>query len=187
MGPTTTLRREHDELCRVINAADRKTELFTKTRQIDGDWVRSFVDFSRRYTEDFHQAKEERLLLRRLRERAPAETLGVIGVMLAEHRGGRVRMDRLLDHLPAAEEGDETAVLSATEQLSAYVRLLEEHIAQEHNVLFPLAERVLAEDDVRWLERASAEVELEEFGAEERARLDALAVYLADDGDGDDR
>ncbi|HSL96750.1 MAG TPA: hemerythrin domain-containing protein [Thermoleophilia bacterium] len=184
MGPTTRLRREHQELCRVINAADRKTELFVRTGRVDGAWVRSFVEFSRGFTEGFHQAKEERLLLRRLRERAPAETLGVIGAMLAEHEGGRVRMDRLLDRLPAAEEGDETAVLLATEQLSAYVCLLEAHIAQEHNVLFPLAERVLAEDDVRWLDRASEEVELGELGVDERARLDALAAYLAGDGGG---
>lgn len=185
MGLTTRLRREHQELCRVINAADRKAELFMRTGQVDGEWVRSFVEFSRRYTEDFHQAKEERLLLRRLRERAPAETLGVIGVMLAEHEGGRTRMDRLLERLPAAEEGDATAVLLATEQLSAYVCLLETHIAQEHNVLFPLAERVLAEDDLRWLDRAADEVESSELGADERARLDALAMYLA--GDGGDR
>jgi len=184
MGPTTRLRHEHQDLCRVINAANRKTELFMRTGRLEGDWVRSFVEFSRRYTEDFHQAKEERLLLRRLRERAPAETLGVIGVMLAEHEGGRKRLDRLLERLPAAEEGDESAVLQATEQLSAYVCLLGAHIAQEHNVLFRLAERVLGEDDVRWLDRASEEVELGELGVDERARLDALVVYLAGDGDG---
>lgn len=179
MGPTTTLRHEHEEICVVLNAADRKAHSFTNDRRIDGEWVRSFAEFSRRFTVGFHQAKEERLLFRRLREQAPGETLALISAMLAEHEGEQRRMNRLLDHLEEAESGDDAAVLLAAEQLSAYVCLFEAHIAQEHNVLFPLADRLLSEEDVLWLDRASDELELEELEAGERDRLRDLGRRLA--------
>jgi hemerythrin-like domain-containing protein len=180
MGPTQTLRREHEAVCLVVNAADRKAAAIAESGRLDGEWTRGFVEFSRRFTDGCHHTKEERHLFARLQEKAPEETRAIVTAMLAEHEGGRERVRRLLEHLEAAERGDEAAIALVAEQLSAYSGLLRSHIAKENNVLFPLADRLLAEDDTRALDEAFEDVESSEMGEGEHERLHALAERLGE-------
>jgi hemerythrin-like domain-containing protein len=180
MAPTQTLRHEHEAVCLVVNAADRKAAATLESGQVDGRWVREFVEFSRGFTDRCHHLKEERHLFQHLHARSPDETQALIDSMLAEHEGGRERVRRLLEHLEAAEAGDETATALVAEQLSAYSQLLRSHIAKENNVLFPLADRVLTEDDRSALDEAFEQVEREEMGSGEHERLHALAERLTE-------
>jgi len=177
---TATLRHEHQAVCLVLSASDREVVRIRESGRLDGDWLRDFTEFSRRFTDGCHHRKEERHLFTLLHERAPAETDAIVRAMLAEHDGGRERIGRLLSCLEAAEAGDESAVAAAAEQLSAYSRLLHAHIAKEHNVLFPLAERLLTEQELQALDEAFEVVERDEMGPGEHERLHALAGRLAE-------
>jgi hemerythrin-like domain-containing protein len=181
MPATAELRREHQDVCLVVNAADRQASTIRETRRVDADWIRDFVEFSRAFTDGCHHSKEERHLFPLLQERAPELTRGPVGVMLAEHDGGRERIRRLLACLEQAEAGDAAAVATAAEQLAAYSQLLRSHIAKENNVLFPLADRVLTDEDQVALDAAFERVEHEETGAGEHERLHSLAERLAGD------
>ena len=84
--------------------------------------------------------------------------------MLQEHEGGRERIRRLEAALDASGGGRDGAAETAAENLSAYAALLRSHIAKENNVLFPLAERLLSDDDRRTLAAAFERIEEEVAG-----------------------
>ena len=98
--------------------------------------------------------------------------------MQEEHEGGRERIRRLEVALDAVEKGDGGAGPAAAENLSAHAALLRSHIAKENNVLFPLAERLLSDDDRRELGAAFDRIEEEETGAGEHERFARIAEAL---------
>ena len=103
---------------------------------------------------------------------------GLVAAMLQEHEGGRERIRRLEAALDAMEAGETGAVETAAENLSAYAALLRSHIAKENNVLFPLAERLLSDDDRRTLVAAFERIEEEVAGQGEHERFMRIAEEL---------
>jgi hemerythrin-like domain-containing protein len=65
------------------------------------------------------------------------------------------------------------------ENLKLYAFLLPLHIGKEDTVLFPLADKVLDQDDQRLLAERFARVEAEEGSAAARERYHAMAHALA--------
>jgi hemerythrin-like domain-containing protein len=177
MGPTAVLRHEHELVCRALAGADALAEQARRSGSVDDAAVRDFIEFARFFTDGCHHAKEERLLFPRLRERGAAASAPV-AAMLQEHEGGRERVRRLEAALDAAAAGDADAVARVAENLSAYAALLRAHIAKENNVLFPLADRLLTDDDQRDLDAAFELVEADETGPGEHERLAAIADRL---------
>ena len=177
MGPTATLRHEHELVCRALAGADALAEEARTSGTVREEPVRDFIEFARYFTDGCHHAKEERFLFPRLRERG-AQASAPVAAMLQEHEGGRERVRRLEAALDAVAGGDRDAVSRVAENLSAYAALLRSHIAKENNVLFPLADRLLDDGDRRELAQAFERVEAEETGVDEHARLAAIADRL---------
>ena len=98
--------------------------------------------------------------------------------MLQEHEGGRERIRRLEAALDASGGGRDRRRRTAAENLSAYAALLRSHIAKENNVLFPLAERLLSDDDRRELAAAFERIEEEVAGQGEHERFMRIAEEL---------
>ncbi len=177
MGPTATLRHEHELVCRALAGADALAEVARESGVVNADDVRDFIEFARLFTDGCHHAKEERHLFPVLRERG-AQASAPVAAMLQEHEGGRERVRRLEAALDATAAGDADAVGRVAENLSAYAALLRSHIAKENNVLFPLADRLMNADDQREVEAAFERVEAEETGPGEHQRLAAIADRL---------
>jgi hemerythrin-like domain-containing protein len=180
MEPTAVLRHEHELVCRALAGADALAEA-ARAGHVDVRGARSFVEFARGFTDGCHHTKEERLLFPLVVERDPRLEAGPVAAMLHEHEGGRERIRRLDAALDAVEGGDDGAAADVAENLAAYAALLRAHIAKENNVLFPMAERVLTEQDERELEAAFERVELEETGPGEHERFARIAEELGGD------
>jgi hemerythrin-like domain-containing protein len=176
MEPTATLRHEHEVVCRTLAGADALADTARESGAVDVAAVRDFIEFAGSYTEGSHGAKEERFLFPRLCER-DAKAESPVATMLREHDGARERVHRLQAALDAVAAGDGSAVATVVENLSAYGALLRSHIAQEHNVVFHLADQLLTEADRRELTQAFEGIE-QEIGLEEHQRLAAIADRL---------
>jgi hemerythrin-like domain-containing protein len=129
-----------------------------------GEWA---LDFVRRFADGCHHAKEEQALFPLLEARGIPRRDGPIGAMLLEHQEGRglvADMERALvaRDLPGF-------VASA----GAWAGLLRAHIAKERNVLFPMGERRLGDEDDRALVQHFAAIEREAGGDALHARLHA--------------
>ncbi|HCA47068.1 MAG TPA: hemerythrin [Armatimonadetes bacterium] len=180
MGPTSTLRHEHEIILLVLNGIERGAGSLRATLLDDPDWLDTIVDFVRNFADRCHHGKEERHLFPRLEERGIPGAGGPIGVMLQEHEQGRAFIRSVAGAAPEARAGDTEAMDIASEALLAYVSLLRSHIAKENDVLFMMAERVLTPEDQTELGAAFDRVEADEMGEGTHERYHELAHQLGE-------
>jgi hemerythrin-like domain-containing protein len=179
MTPTETLKHEHQIILLVLEAAQREAETIRQSGRFDEAKVRKFLEFFREFVDRCHHSKEEKHLFAQMEGAAP-ESAGPISMMLREHQEGR----RMLGVLAAAVEKSDAASGAASansvrEGLLAYADLLRQHIFKEDSVLYPLAERVLDEDDRQELAEGFELVESQELGAGTHEKYHQLAHELA--------
>ena len=112
-----------------------------------GDWRRArqaaqiFIDDT-----EAHFRNEEQVLFPALEAAAPT-AVGPTGVMRAEHAQMR---ELFQDLLQAIERQDADSLSDSVETL---LLLMQQHNAKEENVLYPMADRVLAPDLLARLDR----------------------------------
>ena len=179
MTPIEILKHEHEVILMVLDAAQREAETLGATATVDAERIRKFLDFFRNFADRCHHAKEENHLFRRMIERGFPSEAGPIAVMLADHDQGRAYLKAVEQSLPAASGGDESAVGAISGHLREYVDLLRQHIDKENNVLYVMADQILAEQDQSELSEAFDRVEAEEMGEGTHEKFHRLAHELA--------
>ncbi len=98
-------------------------------------------------------------------------------MMLMEHEMGRTLVGRISENLDLYEKGN-ASVDDVAGPCQEYLELLGQHILKENNVLYPLGESVMSEqDDTQNL--GCYEDREEEIGAETREDLIRLAEEMA--------
>jgi hemerythrin-like domain-containing protein len=177
--PTDVLRHEHQVILMVLDAAEQEAASIAATGMVDAGRVEKMVDFIRTFADRCHHAKEEDLLFARMAERGFPPHAGPIGVMLHEHEQGRAHVRAVAEALPAAAEGDAAALTRVRENLVGYAALLRAHIYKEDNILYPMADQALSEDDQRALAEGFERVEREELGEGVHEYYHRLAHELA--------
>jgi hemerythrin-like domain-containing protein len=171
------LKHEHKIVLLVLDGVLKEIELIKETRTVNVDKIMRVIDFLKNFTDKCHHSKEEDHLFQRMIDRGMTGTNGPISVMLAEHTEGRRLVKSIEDALPEAEK-DPKAVESIQQDLGSYVVLLKAHIDKEDNILYPLAEELLTDQDMKELEEAFEKIELEEMGEGEHEKYHQLAHEL---------
>jgi hemerythrin-like domain-containing protein/uncharacterized protein (DUF2249 family) len=170
---TGALRHEHEVILRALALLERVTPGMAAGAPAARTALPRLVEFFRTFADRCHHAKEEQHLFPALERRGVPREGGPVGVMLVEHDQGRRLLAAMLADDPRA----------AVEAAQTYIALLRAHIDKENDVLFALAEQVLADEEQQGLLRAFDAVEREAVGpgVHERllAELDALEQELA--------
>ena len=164
MKPTEELIHEHEVIRHVLRAAADEAQKMSSTAVIRPELIEMMLDFFRNFADKCHHGKEENHLFSLLEQRGMSRESGPVAVMLMEHVEGRRRLSNIAGLLPAARQGDEDAIRALSENLIAYVYLLDNHITKENSVLFPMADSILTPEDQENLEKAFIKVEEEEIG-----------------------
>ena len=179
MTPIEILKHEHEVILMVLDAAQREAETLGATATVDAERIRKFLDFFRNFADRCHHAKEENHLFRRMIERGFPSEAGPIAVMLAEHDQGRVHLKAVEESLALASSGDASAAAKVRDHLIGYAELLRQHIDKENNVLYVMADQILAEQDRSALSEAFDRVEAEDMGEGTHEKFHRLAHELA--------
>ncbi len=158
MKPTELLMTEHRVIESVLDAAEAFASEVRAGRPVDLGMVEKVLDFIKTFADRCHHAKEEDILFEAMGPLPPVQ------VMRMEHDMGRAHVRAASDSLPGARQGDEEALRSLSEGLMGYVSLLREHIYKEDNILYPMANQMLGEDDQRRIEAQFEEVEQRDLG-----------------------
>jgi hemerythrin-like domain-containing protein len=175
MRPTEELVREHEVIQAVLDAAWAESARIAETSAVRADITGMLLDFFRGFTDRCHHSKEERHLFPMLGSKGLPQDRGPIAVMLFEHAEGRRLLSAVERGLKSAVENDASAWRSIAENLASYVNLLQDHIAKENGVLFPMADRILSSDDQLILHDAFERVEEMEAGSGAHGRYHELA------------
>ncbi len=141
------LRDEHDAMSALLHTLVLMVaQARANGRAPDFGALRAMLFYVSEFPEKRHHRKESDVLFPRLRARTPLAR-PVFDQLDAEHERGQARI-RALEHALTEYEilGDARAE-SFEQALRRYVDFYREHMALEENVIFPLAERHLSEED----------------------------------------
>lgn len=180
MTPTGILKHEHEIIQLVLGRAEREASAIRAGGVVDTDTVAEMLDFFRTFVDTCHHAKEERLLFPALAGHGMPPGAGPVAVMLAEHEQGRGHVRAAAAALERVRSGETGAAEELGDQLNAFACLLRNHIFKENNVLFPMADQVLAATEQASLVTAFDRVEAEEMGEGVHEQFHTLAHRLAE-------
>jgi hemerythrin-like domain-containing protein/uncharacterized protein (DUF2249 family) len=158
MKATEQLKKEHNliRLAMVLLEA-------TKNNNIED--AEKLLDFFTNFTDKCHHGKEEGILFPALEEAGIPKEGGPIQVMLYEHEIGRNLLRQIKEYIQSLKiKQDELYKERISQTITNYVKLLEEHIQKENNVLFVMANIHLSEETQYELFDKFEEFEIKEIG-----------------------
>ena len=149
MRPIDVLETEHRWIRHMLQGLEHVIRHVRTNHRFDGAAAFELLGLFESFADGSHQEKEERHLFPRLLTRADPHETNKIRGLLGEHADERRRMLQLRSSLTSAYYGDESALREFVRVATSYVALHKEHMAAEHAVVFPMAERLLTADDER--------------------------------------
>ena len=135
---TTSLRRDHELIEKVIKAMESTVQLLSDGKQIPESILLPVIDFSKNFTDVCHHTKEEKSLFPALEQAGLPTHMGPIAMMLIDHQRSReIGADMEVSAKEYLSSGDSTKLVSDMQQ---YVEHITEHLWKENNKLFMMAE-----------------------------------------------
>ena len=174
MEATEILRNEHRIIERVVASLERAAGRLGAGEPVSARVFILTADFIQGFADGCHHRKEEGVLFPALEAAGIPREGGPIGVMLAEHEQGRHLARGMRSAAERLASGDKDASKAVVDNALRYVALLRGHIAKEDNILFPMADRIIAGLAQAEVSEAFNRVEQEETGQGVHERFLAL-------------
>lgn len=160
--PTEELKEEHRLIERMLAIASAAADKLDRGESVDPEVFEGAAEFFREFADKCHHAREERLLFQRMVEKGMPSDSGPIAVMLHEHEEGRAHVRSIAELAKGKRlESDRRELVRHVRE---YVDLLTHHIQKEDNILYSIADDMLAPEDVDSLEKEFREVEEKVIG-----------------------
>lgn len=179
MKPTTVLSEEHRVIEVVLSCLEQMAQEAIDNGRLDAEPAGQVVDFIRNFADKCHHGKEEDHLFTALADKGMSPSEGPVAVMLNEHDQGRALVKAMADSIAAASDGEMQALGLFVTSARNFVLLLRNHIHKEDRILFPIAERMLSDDEMNQLNETFNTVESEHMGTGTHQRYIDLARDLA--------
>ena len=172
------LEHEHRIIQTVLAVMGRLVDNLEYHLEISPDVLRDLVQFIRIFGDQCHHNKEESYLFPLLEKNGAPATGCPLGALRAEHQKSRhftailstVSGDYIANH--------EAGRLALIEALQHFVELYPEHIWKEEFLLFPMAQKMLSENDQQSLLQQFSLAEAD-IGTHAHSAYEALAKDLA--------
>jgi hemerythrin-like domain-containing protein len=144
---TASLEHEHRTIEKIVRVTGVLVDELAENRDIDDDILRDLCQFLRVYGHQCHHGKEESYLFPMLERHGVPEEGCPLGALRHEHERSRVLTQELVQASAeyAANRHDGSATLS--EVLRNIAQFYPAHIWKEEYLLFPMARKVLSEED----------------------------------------
>lgn len=180
MGLTKILTDEHRVIEVVLDCLEKIIREAGDSGKLNEEAAVQAIDVIRTFADKCHHGKEETHLFAALVEKGMPKEGGPVGQMLVEHEQGRAFVKGMSDSISGAAAGDANALMKFIHNAQGYIQLLRAHIRKEDTVLFPMAERVLNEEEQKQLQQAFKVVESDHIGAGIHEKYIGIVVSLAD-------
>ncbi len=142
MGKATQdLRKEHEAILYVLEILDKMMRSAESEKESLLRYYNEVVYFLKIFADLCHHGKEENYLFQELGNKGLPKDGGPVGVMLQEHAQGRGFIAEMGSSL------DEKDIAKFSSAAVKYRDLLRSHIEKENNILFPMADRLINEEE----------------------------------------
>ncbi len=155
MQVTKELMSEHDFIIKYLDLLEKYVESSQSNNQENPllEKAQDFCNFIQQFADTYHHAKEEDILFRYLEAPGVLSHCNPLPVMLSEHNQGRMFVQNMNDAV-ANED-----VKSLCKNAFSYSQLLRQHIFKENNVLYPMAEEGLSDENKIAIEKEYKQIE----------------------------
>ncbi|OPY84562.1 MAG: Hemerythrin HHE cation binding domain protein [Smithella sp. PtaU1.Bin162] len=142
MGKATQdLKKEHDAILYVLQIMDKMMLSGAGEEETLLRYYDEVVFFLKTFADMCHHGKEENYLFKALVKKGVPNEGGLIGAMLQEHAQGR-------DYIAQMGRCHTKKDIAGFNRAAAHYRdLLKRHIDKENNVLFPMADNMIDEQE----------------------------------------
>lgn len=172
MKTTNQLSHDHQVILRGLEVLKAVSTAWKSDPLMKDQDCRSVLEFFKVFADRCHHGKEEKVLFSRLSELGIPVEDGPLGVMTHEHDEGRLLLRSMEQALDEKHPSDFALYANR------YVRLLQDHIAKEDNILFAKAEDVLSIDDDEELFHRFRDIE-KEMGEDTHERFHKMLDVLS--------
>jgi hemerythrin-like domain-containing protein len=159
MQPTEVLIKEHEIISLMLEVSEKEAQHILDGKKFDPGKIEKLIDFFRNFADSCHHVKEEKYLFVKLIEKGMSAYSGPISIMNFEHLTCRKLVNDITEIMPSAKSGYKASIRKIAEILQAYVTLIKSHIYRENNILFPMADNLLNEEDQKFVSAQFDEVE----------------------------
>jgi len=143
------------------------------TSKPDYRLMRAMLHYVDVFPERFHHPKEDRYLFAKLRQRTQAAD-EAIARLEEEHTRGDQKVRWLVHAVMLLEQGGKAHLEDFLAKVEAYALFHAGHVALEEELILPLAQEVLTEEDWREIDAAFANAAEPETGPNNRSEFDRL-------------
>ncbi len=155
MQVTHELMREHQLILKYLDLMERYIE-FNQADRDEKDFLekaQGFINFVHKFADTYHHAKEEDILFKYMGGPGVLPHCNPLPVMLNEHEIGRKYLQDIKDDVANAN------LENLCKNIYGYCQNLRQHIFKEDNVLYPMAEEGISENNKIAIENEYKQIE----------------------------
>jgi len=178
MKPTDMLMQEHRLIEQVLDCLEDAAGRLEDGEDVDPDFFIDAAEFVTGFADGCHHRKEEEILFVAMTARDMPQDAGPVAVMLHEHEEGRRFTAAFRSAADQIKRGDDGAAADLIRNVFDYVNLLREHIVKEDNMLFPMAEQVIPDNDMQHVSEQFERITVQDEQSGLLAKHQALAAKL---------
>lgn len=151
---------EHENIRRMLKVVRSVSYEIMTQGEFDIEDMPKIIDFIRTYADSHHHGKEEDILFKTMNDKIERlREAGSITGMYIEHDLGRLYMQDLEKALKEYSEGNDQARLDIIANAIGYTNLLDRHIEKENMAMYRFAEKMLEDEDKKYIEEEAAKIE----------------------------
>lgn len=177
MLPTEILKAEHEAVLIVLNILDKVSQLIRAGQNINIGDLDQLLDILKEYVDRNHHGKEEEIFFPALEKLGLSRESGPVGVMLMEHDNGRQYIQGMRDAVGEFKAGNSEALKKFAANASYYTELMNEHIYKENNILYPMSDMHLSQEEKNMMLDDFANIEKERIGTD---KADEYLLRISD-------
>lgn len=141
------IRDEHRSIAAVLHGMQYLVQgVREKKSRVDPKVFRAMLYYLDTFAERVHHPKEDRYLFDALKRRGGGAD-ALIAELEKEHAGGEQALRRLEQHLVRYEEGGDKEFPAFSREVESFVAGYWDHMRKEEERVFPLAEKLLKDED----------------------------------------
>ena len=176
---TDSLEQEHRTIEKILRVTGVLVDELTENRDIDDDILRDLCQFLRVYGHQCHHGKEESYLFPMLERHGVPEEGCPLGALRHEHERSRVLTQELVQASAEYAANRHNGSSALSEVLRNIAQFYPAHIWKEEYLLFPMARKVLSEEDDQRLLKEFKSVESDIYSYAHES-YEQLATELED-------
>jgi hemerythrin-like domain-containing protein len=143
MKVTQALIDNHHVIVKVLDCLESAADRLENGQDIRPGFFMDVINFNKGFIENLHQKAEEGILFEAMIKHGLSKKDPALTMVILEHDQSRLYMRRMRNAVERWQSGNKAARRDVIRNALGFVNLLRQHIQDEDDKLYPLAEKII--------------------------------------------